>query len=125
MSSIPVDNETVAVMDDAPVHVIGRAGRVLRCVLGAATFPSLEFVAPDAPAWSDEPCSSLQFDSVTGRFAVLDREVARWRGRVDVPRWSVEIETGDALIHGFGAATGAWTRNDSRFRLLTLDTLMY
>jgi alpha-glucosidase len=39
--------------------------------------------------------------------------------------FGLEIDTGDAAIHGFGAATGGADRNRARFRLMTRDTLFY
>jgi len=104
----------------------GRAGRVLRCVLGAATLPLLDFLAPDAPAWSDGPdVDVVTHGSDADGFELLCGDKAVLRGRANLQRWSIEVDVGAAAVYGFGAANGAPTRNDSRFRVLALDTLLY
>jgi len=96
---------------------------MLRFVVGAGDFPELGFQAPGAPSWTrdDRLLRRNHDDGFTvgegGRCILLGVASARPLG--------LEVETGEAEILGFGAASGAANRNGSRFRILTRDTLLY
>lgn len=101
----------------------GRAGGSTRFVIGSEALPQLPFAGPDGPVWSPDPSVTL---SLAGdRYELLDRGVSVLRGTFDASRWHVTFAAGNARLLGFGAANGAMHRNDARFRLMTLDTLMY
>jgi alpha-glucosidase len=101
----------------------GRAGGCLRFVVGQDELPVLPFACPDAPSWHADASVALEIDAE--RFVLHDNGVPVLAGTCDPNRWAVTIETGNACLYGFGAATGAPDRNDARFRILSLDTLMY
>jgi len=96
---------------------------MLRFVVGAGELPHLDFQAPGAPSWTrdDRLLRRGHDDGFTlgddGRCILLGVASARPLG--------LEVETGAAEILGFGAASGAAHRNESRFRILTRDTLLY
>ncbi len=112
-------------MTGAPIaHWTGRSGLALRFVLGRATPPALEFMAPDAPGWREDPTVRIEVGP-RGRFDLRDGNVPVLSGTADPARLRLELEVGEATLYGFGAANGAGTRNDARFRLMTLDTMLY
>jgi alpha-glucosidase len=100
----------------------GRAGRMLRFVSGARAFPDVPFFVPDAPRFErDEGIVEWSGD----RFRLKDGEtVVHGSGAHEPFRLTIDASP-EATILGFGAATGAPTRNGARFRILTLDTLFY
>ena len=102
---------------------VGRAGRVLRFVLGRDAPPDLPFAAPTAPEWRVDPATQVMR---RGRaFALEDRGAVVLRGEACVRPYRLTIGVGAAEILGFGAATGGANRNDARFRVMTQDTLLY
>lgn len=98
-------------------------GRVLRFVLGRDTPPDLPFAAPAAPEWRVDPEAQLVRHG--SAFALEYRGAVVLRGEACVRPYRLTIGVGAAEILGFGAATGGATRNDSRFRVMTRDTLLY
>ena len=101
----------------------GRAGRVLRFVLGGGALPDLPFVAPDAPGWQPADTAALTWHD--RRFALEDRGATVLSGAAMAQPYALEVDTGDSDIFGFGAATGAPDRNGARFRIMTRDTLFF
>jgi alpha-glucosidase len=96
---------------------------MLRFVFGADRLPVLSFAAPDAPQWL--PCgdSSVVWAGSEFRCSAAARPVLEGSARLRPCR--IDFELGDARLFGFGAANGRVDRNDSRFRMMTLDTLLY
>jgi len=101
----------------------GRAGTMVRFVVGSDTFPILPFAAPDAPAWGAD--ESVVLNRQDGRFWLEDAGSRVLSGAATVTPFSLVIDVGHAEIYGFGAATGAATRNEASFRVMTRDTLLY
>ena len=101
----------------------GRQGRTVRLVIGAREFPPHEFVPQGGPAWRTD--ADLTVRSTMHRFEWLDRDEPVLTGSADAATWQLKLEFPGAEILGFGAATGAPTRNGSRFRVMTQDTLLY
>ncbi len=101
-----------------PAFSIARAGRMTRLVLGAETPPMPVFFAPDAPAFTRD--ADALGPGADGAFDLAGVSV-----RVGHEPLRVDVDVGGADIYGFGAATGAPTRNGARFRIMTLDTLFY
>jgi alpha-glucosidase len=101
----------------------GRAGRLLRFVIGSDRLPELPFAAPDAPAWTADPALVLKLQG--GRISLEYRGELVLDAAATVTPFTLAIDVGDADIHGFGAATGGPDRNGARFRIMTLDTLLY
>jgi alpha-glucosidase len=102
----------------------GRCGSQLRLVIGADAPPPLPFTANDALTWNVDPAVSLQAGE-GGTFALLDHGASVLSGTADPDLFRLALEVGHAEIVGFGAANGARNRNDSRFRVMTIDTLLY
>jgi len=99
------------------------AGRMLRFVLGSDRLPELAFAAADTPAWEIEGAARL---AQPGGEFVLDADSAPiLSGTATVEPFRLEIDVGDSEILGFGTATGRASRNESRFRIMTRDTLLY
>jgi alpha-glucosidase len=96
---------------------------MLRFVTGADAAPGIDFQAPDAPSWTrDDSVFQLTDD---GAFSLLDAGHCVVQGRASARPLHLEVATGEAEILGFGAASGTVNRNDTRFRVLTRDTLLY
>jgi alpha-glucosidase len=96
---------------------------VLRFVVGSDRLPDLPFVASDAPGWNRD--DSVLLNRLGARFELVAGNDRVLSGAATALPFSLEIDTGDAAIHGFGAATGGPDRNGTRFRLMTRDTLLY
>jgi alpha-glucosidase len=94
-----------------------------RFVAGAAYLPEIPWAAPDAPEWRRD--AALDLDCSDGRFAFTDGGEAVLSGYVGTAPACVLFELPGCEILGFGAATGGPDRNDSRFRVMTRDTLFY
>jgi len=111
-------------MDPAPVPACaGRAGRMLRFVVGSDRLPDLTFIAPDAPGWTrDDAVVLTRHDA---QFSLEDANTPILSGTATVAPFRLEIDVADARIVGFGAATGGADRNGTRFRIMTRDTLFY
>jgi alpha-glucosidase len=101
----------------------GRWGRHLRFVLGAAAPTSPGFLTPNEHRWQRD--ADLVLDAQDGEFALLDCGIPVVVGKADPARFMIDLDVGDAEVLGFGAANGRSNRNDSRFRVMTIDTLMY
>lgn len=103
---------------------LGRAGRMVRLVVGSEAFPEVPFFAPGAPSFTADPSLRLEH---TGERRVLhdgDDAVLTLTARTEPWLASVDIPRG-ARVFGFGAATGGATKNGARFRLMTRDTLFF
>jgi len=112
-------------MSPIPVFAcVGRAGRVLRFVFGSDTLPVLPFAAPDAPDWRPAD-AAVVLSRRAGRFSLDEGGTRILSGAATAQPYSIDIDTGNAEIFGFGAATGGADRNDARFRIMTRDTLFY
>jgi alpha-glucosidase len=83
----------------------------------------LPWAGPESPAWQADPGVTLELDA--GNFTLQDHGQTLLAGRLDPARWSVTCRLGDARFFGFGAANGAADRNEARFRIMAIDTLMY
>jgi alpha-glucosidase len=102
--------------------IAGRAGRMLRVVVGAPSFPDVPFFVAEPPKFvRDDAVVAVSGDHVTLKDG--ERHVLSFAG-AHAP-FRLDVHTGDATILGFGAANGAPTRNGARFRLMTLDTLFF
>jgi alpha-glucosidase len=96
---------------------------MLRFVLGCESFPAHEFFAADAPQFVADPQVVLRrFGS---RIALEHAGSGILTGVARHEPFGVTVDVGDAAVHGFGAATGAPTRNGARFRVMTRDTLLF
>lgn len=99
----------------------GRAGRMLRFTTGTSVFPEVPFFVAGAPAFArDDGLVEWTGD----RFRLREGSTTLTGSAAHEP-FRLDVEVGTATILGFGAATGRPTRNDARFRILTLDTLFY
>ncbi len=101
-----------------------RAGRMVRLVVGSEELPEVPCFAPGAPRFERDPALGLE---QTGDRRVLregDVAILTVTARTDPWLLSVDIPRG-ARVFGFGAATGAATRNGARFRVMTRDTLFF
>jgi alpha-glucosidase len=101
----------------------GRHGPYLRFVIGAAEPPPIELGWPAPPDASRDPAVALDWRAPGFRLLESGREIVR--GTADPAGFRLAIDVGAAEILGFGAANGRPNRNDSRFRVMAIDTLMY
>ena len=101
----------------------GRAGRVLRFVIGSDRLPDAPFLVPGSARFQAD--RSVTLTRQEGRFSLEHGGIAVLRGAASATPFALEIEVGDADILGFGAATGGPTRNGAQFRIMTRDTLFF
>lgn len=89
--------------------------------------PPSPFVDAGAPAFEAGPGRfALEVDDDSGRFllSLEGRKLLSGTADLETRKLSLKLEM-NAQLYGFGAATGAPSREHQRFRLLTLDTLFY
>jgi alpha-glucosidase len=112
-----------------PQFFVGRAGRMVRLVVGAHREPDVPFLDPHAPRFGAAPELHVAWKH---RAFVLSDDAGPHRqrgtvltGRAQQQPLSLEVDVPDAEVLGFGAANGLETRNNSDFRVMNLDTLMF
>jgi alpha-glucosidase len=99
---------------------VGRAGRMYRFCLGVDAPPQPRFFVAESPVFERGDDLPLGSDDTHFSFGSL------LAGRLGTTPLSLEVTAkAGTRVHGFGAATGAASRNDAHFRVMTLDTAFY
>lgn len=115
---------TVPATSGVSLTRLGRAGRMVRMVVGSESFPSVAFFAPGAPSFAEDP--ALRIEQAGDRRVLLEGDAVILSTSARTVPWSLSVDIPrGARVFGFGAATGAATKNGARFRLMTRDTLFF